>query len=179
MLRNYGLTIVMGTLVMVMVMGCSKSSEPASDTKASAALPTTIDDGAGSMATTIPANPQPSGANSAPFIGNSNTSADAVKLTPDALSMGANPEANNDGGTGAELVGIVKSTIEVPDSKTMYVEIDSNGTTTWVASKSMEIKAGEKVRVPAGGLIMENFESKSLGRTFDRLVMTSDISKVE
>lgn len=178
MLRNYCLTIVMGTLVIV--MGCSKSSEPASDTKASAALPTSIDGGgAGSMATTIPANPQPSGAHPAPAIGSSNTSADAVTVTPDALSMGANPEANNDGGTGAELVGIVKSTIEVPDSKTMYVEIDSNGTTTWVASKSMEIKAGEKVRVPAGGLIMENFESKSLGRTFDRLVMTSDISKVE
>ena len=131
------------------------------------------------MATTNPSNPHVPSTLSEPAVASNETSADAATLSTEAPSMGVNPESDDDGGTGAELIGIVKSTIEVPDSKTMYVEIESDGTITWVASKSMEIKAGEKVRIPAGGLIMENFESKSLGRTFDRLVMTSDILKVE
>lgn len=178
MLRIYYLTIVMGTLVMV--TGCSKSSEPASQTSVSAALPSSPERGGGAVAATNPSSPQLPSTLSAPAVASDAPSAaDAAALNSEAQSMGANTEPDDDGGTGAELIGIVKSTIEVPDSKTMYVEIDSDGTITWVASKSMELKAGEKVRIPAGGLIMENFESKSLGRTFERLVMTSDISKVE
>lgn len=79
----------------------------------------------------------------------------------------------------AEWVGVVVSTIDVADSKTMYIELAVNGKNEWVASKSIELKAGDKVKVGAGALQMENFASSSLGRTFDKIWLASEVEKID
>lgn len=76
------------------------------------------------------------------------------------------------------FVGVVVSTIDIAESKTMYLELDVNGNREWVASKSIEVKAGDKVKVGAGALEMENFASSSLGRSFDKIWLASEVEKV-
>lgn len=188
MLKQHSLAIVIGTVLTC--TGCSKSSEPVTQTtpmsepaaqSAPAAsvqsTPQSTPMVTPNVATTTPAEPTSDPAKLGEVTTGESTAETAAEGVVNPHATSANAES--DGGSGAELIGVVKSTIDVPDSKTMYFEIENNGQITWVASKSMEIKTGERVRVPAGGLIMENFASKSLGRTFDRLLMTSDITKVD
>lgn len=188
MLKHHYLAIAISTALTC--TGCSKSSEPVTQSTpvsepivqvTPAASVQTIPESSStlpsSVATISPTEPTGEPAK----LGETATTESAAVTSPAEVE---NPHASSastdsDGGSGSELVGVVKSTIDVPDSKTMYFEIENNGQITWVASKSMEIKTGERVRVPAGGLIMENFASKSLGRTFDRLLMTSEVTKVE
>lgn len=188
MLKQHSLAIIIGTALTC--AGCSKSSEPV--TQATPASEPAVQVTPAASAPSIPESSStvsPSVVTTSPTeatgdpakLGETATTESATVTTPAGVE---NPHASSastesDGGSGSELVGVVKSTIDVPDSKTMYFEIENNGQITWVASKSMEIKTGERVRVPAGGLIMENFASKSLGRTFDRLLMTSEVTKVE
>ncbi len=75
--------------------------------------------------------------------------------------------------------GVVVSTIDVAQSKTMYLELDVNGKREWVASQAIDVKAGDKVKVGAGALQMENFASSSLGRTFEKIWLASDVEKVD
>lgn len=188
MLKQHSLAIIIGTVLTC--AGCSKSSEPVTQSTpvseptvqvtpaASAqAIPESSSTVSPSVATTLPTQPMGEPAK----LGETAITESAAVTSPAGVENphASSASAESDGGSGSELVGVVKSTIDVPDSKTMYFEIENNGQITWVASKSMEIKTGERVRVPAGGLIMENFASKSLGRTFDRLLMTSEVTKVE
>ena len=49
-----------------------------------------------------------------------------------------------------------------------YVGIAASGTIAWAAGPETPIQLGREVDMPSG-LVMTNFESKSLGRTFDQI----------
>lgn len=98
-----------------------------------------------------------------------------VQPAPPSMSTSVDQEVKE---TDGDWVGVVVSTIDVPESKTMYIELDADGQRQWVASQAMELQPGDKVRVGAGAMEMENFASSSLGRTFERLWLASEVAKV-
>ncbi len=55
-----------------------------------------------------------------------------------------------------------------------YVEIDNKGTKIWVAISEAEITKGETVSFEPGA-VMENFKSKSLNRTFDKIIFSGGL----
>ena len=55
-----------------------------------------------------------------------------------------------------------------------YVEVDSQGNKIWIAGPATKVTVGEKVSAP-GGMPMKNFNSKSLGRTFDEIFFVGAI----
>lgn len=58
-----------------------------------------------------------------------------------------------------------------------YLQIDSgNDMKTWVAISQAEVKVGETVTVP-GGMVMQNFTSKSLNRTFPVIIFAGGVTR--
>ncbi|MBE9503919.1 MAG: DNA-binding protein [Proteobacteria bacterium] len=55
-----------------------------------------------------------------------------------------------------------------------YVEVDKQGNKIWIAGPATKVTVGEKVSAP-GGMPMTNFNSKSLGRTFDEIFFVGAI----
>ncbi|MBI4682266.1 MAG: SH3-like domain-containing protein [Nitrospirae bacterium] len=53
-----------------------------------------------------------------------------------------------------------------------YVKVEKNGKTTWVAVPKMKVTVGQEVSF-APGMVMQNFESKTLKRTFESIVFSS------
>lgn len=53
-----------------------------------------------------------------------------------------------------------------------YARLDQNGQKIWVAMPQTTVTKGQTMSF-AGGMVMENFESKTLKRKFDRIVFTS------
>lgn len=78
---------------------------------------------------------------------------------------------------GITVTGTVIETILVGTSKTMYLRLDVAGKEVWVASKEIEVKQGDRVKA-SEGMEMQHFTSKMLNRTFDTLIMASEIEKV-
>jgi hypothetical protein len=52
-----------------------------------------------------------------------------------------------------------------------YVNLEKEGKNTWVAVPQMKVTVGEEMSF-APGMVMKNFTSKTLGRTFDALVFS-------
>lgn len=69
--------------------------------------------------------------------------------------------------------GIVKSVANAGGYS--YMEIDRGGSTVWVAATQTPAKPGDRVEWQ-GGSEMRNFNAKSLGRTFDRVVFAGAVS---
>lgn len=59
-----------------------------------------------------------------------------------------------------------------------YLELDVGGKTVWVAGIPVDAKKGDKVRY-VENMVMENFTSRSLNRTFERVVFASSVEKVQ
>ena len=57
-----------------------------------------------------------------------------------------------------------------------YIEVDSNGRRLWLAGNRMAVAVGENIRW-GDSAVMRNFQSKTLGRTFDTLLFVSQVSK--
>ncbi len=55
-----------------------------------------------------------------------------------------------------------------------YIEVDENGKKLWVAAMKVDVKPGDEVVFPDSPPV-ENFQSKSLNRTFDRLILAPAI----
>ena len=55
-----------------------------------------------------------------------------------------------------------------------YIELDQDGKKTWVAIPKTKVKKGQTVTVMPG-TVMENFESKTLKRRFDRIIFSGGI----
>jgi len=81
----------------------------------------------------------------------------------------AEPAASKPGGG---LSGKVAETMEA--SGYTYVLIENGAEKTWVAGPKTDLKVGDEVTV-AEGSVMNNFESKSLKRTFDKIIFASGI----
>lgn len=94
-----------------------------------------------------------------------------------AASEAAPADPMNAGPQGFSLTGTVKEKLEVAESKTMYVQLDTGTAAVWVATKQIDVAAGDRVKV-SDAMEMRNFASPSLGRTFDVLYMASEIEKL-
>lgn len=75
----------------------------------------------------------------------------------------------------ASQQGKVLSVTQVPGYT--YLEVETNGRKMWMATSPVEAKAGDTVSWN-GGIVMHNFTSKSLKRTFDEIVFLQTV-KVE
>lgn len=53
-----------------------------------------------------------------------------------------------------------------------YVRVEQGQESTWVAVTQRPVKVGEKVSF-AGGMVMNDFKSKTLGRTFKKIVFSN------
>lgn len=59
-----------------------------------------------------------------------------------------------------------------------YLEIEQNGTVVWVAAPETPAKVGDKVSW-SDGMVMQNYTSKSLNKTFDKIVFSGGASIVK
>ncbi len=57
-----------------------------------------------------------------------------------------------------------------------YTHLDLGGQKSWAAIPTTEIKVGEKLAVNPG-MVMRNFTSKSLGRTFEAIVFSQGVTR--
>ena len=71
---------------------------------------------------------------------------------------------------GQVVKGTVAETLEVPEYT--YLRLNTPGGDTWVAITKTPIKVGDTVSVSVS-IVMPNFTSKTLNKTFDKLVMGS------
>ena len=70
------------------------------------------------------------------------------------------------------IEGTVASTMDAGGYT--YVEVDSQGKKIWIAGPASKVSVGDKVSA-SGGMLMTNFNSKSLGRTFDEIFFVGAI----
>lgn len=126
------------------------------------------------MGTATPAHPTAAPAAAAPAPEKPNPHAGMPGMP--GMDMGAMDESAPEG---VEVTGTVMETIDVASSKTMYYELDlGKGETLWVAAKQLDVKKGDKVKA-SEAIEMRDFVSKTLNRTFPRLLMASEIEKVQ
>lgn len=71
--------------------------------------------------------------------------------------------------------GIVKSVANAGGYS--YIEVERDGRTLWVAAMETPLKPGDRIEWQ-GGNEMRNFNAKSLGRSFDRVVFVSAVTVV-
>ena len=76
----------------------------------------------------------------------------------------------------AEKTGTVVSTLDA--GIYTYVELDIGGEKVWYAVPAVELKAGEKVTVPAG-MAMKGFTSETLNRTFDLVYFADGLAPAD
>jgi len=55
-----------------------------------------------------------------------------------------------------------------------YVSLENNGKKTWVAIPATAIKVGQQVACQPG-MVMQNFTSKTLNRTFETIIFSGGI----
>ena len=89
--------------------------------------------------------------------------------TPSGGDVAAAPDAELTGNKGQVL-----SVIQVPGYT--YVEVRNNGRNLWLAGNPIEVAEGEIISW-ADAAMMRNFESKTLGRTFEELMFVSAFYK--
>ncbi|MDH5301308.1 MAG: hypothetical protein OEW58_08105 [Gammaproteobacteria bacterium] len=75
---------------------------------------------------------------------------------------------------------LVEGTVisSIPGAGYVYIEATVAGKKTWIAGVSIDVKKGDKVQF-VENTVMENFTSRSLGRTFDRIIFASSLKKVQ
>ncbi len=56
-----------------------------------------------------------------------------------------------------------------------YVQLEQAGKKTWVAVPQMKVKKGQTMTFQPG-MVMENFESKTLKRKFDRIIFSGGVA---
>jgi hypothetical protein len=56
-----------------------------------------------------------------------------------------------------------------------YLKLDVGGEETWLATRPLKVSAGDTVQY-AGGNLMTDFHSKSLDRTFDKILFVDDVA---
>jgi hypothetical protein len=97
----------------------------------------------------------------------------AVAMPPDSDPAAA---AHTDAGTPPASHGILSG--EVVETMNAagytYILLDTGSENVWAAASETRVAVGQRVSVP-GGQVMTNFPSKSLNRTFDKIVFANGI----
>ncbi len=79
------------------------------------------------------------------------------------------------GSTENELLSVSGNVLEVADGKEFtYIKIETDAGEKWAAVPLTEVKVGEAIKI-TGGEILNNFPSKSLGRTFPELIISMSV----
>jgi hypothetical protein len=99
------------------------------------------------------------------------------EIQPSAAHGGAGPAAANPHAgmkpqgmaMGADHKGKVVSTMDAAGYT--YIEVEEQGKKLWVAVIQVKVKAGDEVEFPDSPP-MENFQSKTLNRTFDKIIFS-------
>lgn len=74
----------------------------------------------------------------------------------------------------------VVTVMEAPGFNTIYLELESSAHRFWIAAASTDVRIGNIVRFSDDqALAMENFESKALKRTFDKIYFVSAVTVAE
>lgn len=74
----------------------------------------------------------------------------------------------------------VVTAIEAPGFNTVYLELETSGRRFWIAAASTGIRIGNVVRFSDDqALAVENFESKALKRTFERIYFVPTVTVAE
>lgn len=98
-----------------------------------------------------------------------------AQVAPHGAVAGQAPVASQQPAVAGANQGTVKSAAAAAGYT--YVEVDQGGSAIWVAAPETPVKVGDKVRWGQGS-VMQNFASKSLGRSFDRIVFASQVEVV-
>jgi hypothetical protein len=73
---------------------------------------------------------------------------------------------------GERIVGSVTATLDA--SNYTYVEVDTGGERIWAAGPQTPVEVGETVSL-SGAMLMQDFHSQSLGRSFERIYFVASI----
>lgn len=85
--------------------------------------------------------------------------------------------AHGGGGTPERKNAVTGEIVETMDTGNYtYIKVQSADQTIWAATERYPAKVGDRVTVP-GEMVMKNFQSPSLGRTFDELYFTERVLK--
>ncbi len=95
------------------------------------------------------------------------TAADAPQPAKKPAATGENKPAEAQTGKVLEVLNASNYT---------YLRVDTGRDKIWLAAPQLNIKPGEKVTF-SSGLPMKNFESKTLGRTFDTVYFVERVSR--
>lgn len=71
-----------------------------------------------------------------------------------------------------ERLGTVKQSMKAAGYT--YIEVDADGSSVWLAAPEMDLADGASIAWN-GGLVMKNFESKTLGRTFPEILFVDAV----
>lgn len=112
--------------------------------------------------------------------GSDNTSQDynALDKVMDRISSGDERDAD---GTKANAGGKYQLAValEAMDAGTYtYVKLDENGRQFWAAITAMPVEVG-KTYAYSGAMMMKDFESKKLGRTFDSVMFIQNFTETQ
>lgn len=101
------------------------------------------------------------------------------ELQPSPAHGGAGPEANPHAGMkpqempmGPDHRGKVISTMNAAGYT--YIEVEEKGKKLWIAVMEVKVKAGDDIEFPDSPP-MDNFHSKTLDRTFDKIIFSPGI----
>ena len=87
--------------------------------------------------------------------------------------------ANNPSSSTLSHRATVLEAIDAPEFSTTYLRIDADGEVVWVAAQKTDVAAGNVIAYsPADMVVMEEFESKALHRTFDKIFLLPEIAVV-
>ena len=106
------------------------------------------------------------------FIGISGCDSTKKEAVAPAPTPAVSPQAQPGGDMGQALSGKVVETMDAAGYT--YVSLEQNGKRTWVALPQSKVKVGQQVTCQPG-MVMENFKSKTLNRTFDRIIFSGGI----
>lgn len=76
-------------------------------------------------------------------------------------------------------IGLVTQIFTVAGPNTAYLEVDTQGKKIWIAIANMGVKTGDQVKFSTkDAMLMENFNSQFLNRTFDKVWFVQQIEVI-
>lgn len=94
----------------------------------------------------------------------------ATVVTPVQAADSAKPTAANPFPNKGEVLEVIDTSMYT------YLQVSSNSGPVWIAAPHLDIAKGDSVSYP-GGMVMSNFHSKSLNRTFPTILFVEQVVK--
>ncbi len=85
------------------------------------------------------------------------------------------PPVGQDAPAAVVHTGTVLETI--PASTYVYIHVNGDAADQWLAAPAIELKTGSTIRWPEG-MLMPNFHSKTLDRTFEKVFFVGGVEVV-